>query len=157
MYPKYRLPDGRQVQRRLGPAWSGKGRPPGGHYTRRMAQDALHEVLADARRGTLAGAVRTGATFADAAMEWLRYIEDDRERRPSTVRDYRNAVNARLIPEFGTEALEAIDADRIDRWRSRLLAEGLSGRTVNKLLVILHGIFRRAAGLRPDLKPGRAG
>ena len=35
----------------------------------------------------------TGATFADAAAEWLRYVEHDRKRRPSTVRDYRNAIN----------------------------------------------------------------
>ena len=27
-YAKYRLPDGRQVQRRIGPAWSERGRPP---------------------------------------------------------------------------------------------------------------------------------
>jgi hypothetical protein len=26
-YAKYRLPDGRQVQRKLGPAWSERGRP----------------------------------------------------------------------------------------------------------------------------------
>ena len=110
-----------------------------------MAQDALHEVLAHARRGTLAGAVRTGATFADAAAEWLRYVEHDRKRRPSTVRDYRNTINGRLNPEFGGQPIEAIDSDRIDGWRAELVAAGgLSARTINKMLVILHGIFRRA-------------
>ena len=54
-YVKYRLPDGHQVQRRLGPAWVGPGRPPAGHYTRRTAREALQAILADARRGTLAG------------------------------------------------------------------------------------------------------
>ena len=34
-----------------------------------------------ARRGTLPGMVRTGATFADAAAEWLRYIEHERKAR----------------------------------------------------------------------------
>src|SRR4051812_1163762 len=144
-YLKYRLPDGRQVQRRLGPAGAGPGRPPEGHYTRRTAEEALQAILTDARRGTLAGMKTTGATFADAAAEWLRYVKDDRRRRPSTVRDYRNTVDRRLVPEFGEEPIEAIDTDRIDRWRSDLLADGkLSPRTINKLLVMLHGIFRRA-------------
>jgi integrase len=144
-YLKYRLPDGRQVQRKLGPAWTGGGRPAAGHYTRRTAEEALQAVLTDARRGTLAGMETTGATFADAAAEWLRYVEHDRRRRPSTVRDYRNTINGRLLPEFGTEDIESIDADRIDRWRSGLLVETeLSPRTINKMIVILHGIFRRA-------------
>jgi hypothetical protein len=41
--------------------------------------------LDQARRGTLSGMVQTGATFADAAQEWLRYIEHDRGRKPSMV------------------------------------------------------------------------
>ena len=36
---KYRLPDGRQVQRTIGPAWTQRGRPPRGYYTR------LHAAL----------------------------------------------------------------------------------------------------------------
>jgi hypothetical protein len=46
----------------------------------------LREVLDEARRGTLPGMLRTGAIFADAAAEWLRFIEEDRERKPSAVR-----------------------------------------------------------------------
>jgi hypothetical protein len=65
-YLKYRLLDGRQVQKLLGPAWMGNGRPPAGYYTPKMAEEALQTLLADARRGTLAGQVKTGATFADA-------------------------------------------------------------------------------------------
>jgi hypothetical protein len=30
----------------------------------------------------LLGMVRTAATFADAAAEWLRYVEHDRMRKP---------------------------------------------------------------------------
>src|SRR5271165_4160260 len=79
-YAKYRLPDGRQVQRKIGPAWSGRTRPPLGYFTKRQAEDWLRETLEQARRGTLTGLVRTGATVADAAAEYLRYIEHDRER-----------------------------------------------------------------------------
>jgi hypothetical protein len=144
-YAHYRLADGRQVKKRLGPAHTGKGRPPTGHFTRKMAQEALDAILTDLRRGTVQVAPKTGATFADAAAEWLRYVEHDRKRRPSTIRDYRNTITGRLVPEFGDERIEAITTDRIDQWRAELVAEGkLSGRTINKMLVILHGIFRRA-------------
>src|SRR5215203_5680115 len=91
-YAKYRLPDGRQVQKRIGPAWSRRGRPPAGYFTRRLAEDWLRDVLDRARRGTLPGLVRTGATFGEAAAEWLRYVEEDRERKPSTVAGYRALV-----------------------------------------------------------------
>lgn len=61
----------------------------------------MREVLDEARRGALPGMVRTGATFADAAAEWLRFIEEDRERKPSTLRDYRSILKARLLPASG--------------------------------------------------------
>ena len=105
-YAKYRLPDGRQVQSKIGPAWMQRGRPPAGYYTKRLAEDWLREVLDQARRGTLPGMVRTGATFADAAAEFLRYAEHDRALKPSTLRGYRSIVDAYLLPAFGSRRLE---------------------------------------------------
>jgi integrase len=52
-YMKYCLPNGRQVQKKLGPAWTERGRPPAGYFTKRLAEDALRRTLDDARRGTL--------------------------------------------------------------------------------------------------------
>lgn len=146
-YLKYRLADGRQVQKLLGPAWTERGRPPAGYYTKKMAEDALAEKLTDARRGTLADSgIRSGKTFADACAEWLRYVEHEKQRRPSTLRDYRNVVNGVLLPEFGaTTPLEQITTERIDGWRERLLDEGHgSRRTIQKNLVLLYGILKRA-------------
>ncbi len=81
-------------------------------------------------------------TFADAASEWLRFIEEDRERKPSTVRDYRSVLNAHLLPAFGDRPIEAVTTEEIERWRRSLT--DLSNRSKNKLLIQLHGIFRRA-------------
>jgi integrase len=50
-YAKYRLPDGRQVQKKLGPAWIERGRPPAGYFTKRTAQEWLRTTLDQARRG----------------------------------------------------------------------------------------------------------
>jgi integrase len=140
-YAKYRLPDGRQIQKKLGPAWTGRGRPPAGYFTKRLAEDWLRGVLEQARRGTLPGMVRTGATFADAAAEYLRYIEHDRGRKPSTVRGYRSAIEAHLLPAFGSMPVEAVTTEEIERWIARF---GGSVRTRNKLLIELHGILGRA-------------
>lgn len=86
------------MQKKLGPAWSERGRPPAGYFTRRTAEDWLRSVLDEARRGTLPGMVHTGATFADAAAEYLRYCEIDRGCKPSTLVDYRSNMNAHLLP-----------------------------------------------------------
>jgi hypothetical protein len=58
---KYRLSDGRQVHRKIGPAWTGRGRPPAGFYTRRLAQEWLDAVLVRARAGVLEEAQVLGA------------------------------------------------------------------------------------------------
>jgi hypothetical protein len=79
-------------------SWVRRGASEGGrrrgHFTKRLAEDWLREVLHQARQGTLAGQVRTGVTFADAAAEWLRYVELDRQRKPSTIAGYRVIVRS---------------------------------------------------------------
>jgi integrase len=141
VHGKYRLPDGRQVQKKLRPAWTGRGRPPVAYFTKRLAEDWLRDVLDHARHGTLPGMVRTGVTFADAAAEYLRYVEHDRERKPSMVRGYRSAIEAHLLPAFGSLPIEAATTEEIERW---IAGFGESIRTRNKLLIELHGILGRA-------------
>jgi Phage integrase SAM-like domain len=145
-YAKYRLPDGRQVEKLLGPAWTDRGRPPAGYYTKRTAEAQLRRILTDAERGTLAGATRSGKTFGDAAAEWLRYVEHEKQRAPSTVRDYRNVVHGCLLPAFGEQTpLEEITTEWINAYRERLLAEGrLSRRSVQKVMVLFYGLLKRA-------------
>jgi integrase len=140
-YAKYRLPDGRQVQKKLGPAWTGRGRPPAGYFTKRTAEDWLRGVMDEARRGTLPGMVRTGATFADAAAEWLRYVEHDRRRKPSTLVGYKSIVRFQLLPVFGELPIESITPSLIESWIGSM--ERSAG-TRTKALVLLHGIFQRA-------------
>src|SRR4051812_47277623 len=52
-YAKYRLGDGRQIRRKIRPAWTERGRPPAGWFTRRGAEEWLRAVLDQARRGTM--------------------------------------------------------------------------------------------------------
>jgi hypothetical protein len=46
------------------------------------------------------------------------------------------------MPVFGDRSIESITTEEIELWRRSL--SGLSNRSKNKLLIQLHGIFRRA-------------
>jgi integrase len=154
-WAKYRLPDGTQVKRKIGPAWVGRGRPAEGHFTKRLAEDWLHDRLGELRREPaqpqVAGPPMTTVTFAEAAAEYLRFSEQDRGCKPSTIRNYRNAITVHLLPVFGDMALEDITVQEIERWRAGMASvrvqRELSNKTKNNLLVLMHAIFRRAVKL----------
>jgi len=141
---KYRLPDGRQVHKTIGPVWTERGRPRAGYFTKRGAEAWLRAVLQQARAGVLPGMVRTGVTFADACSEYLRYVEYDLDRKPSTLGDYRSVIRAHLLPAFGSLRLEDVTADRIEVWKGTLR---MSNRTKVKLLTGLNGVMARARRL----------
>ena len=144
-YAKYRLPDGRQVKRRIGPAWTERGRPGAGYFTKRTAEHWLADVLDQARRGELPGMVRTGAVFEDAVAEFMRWLEFDRQRKPSTLRDYHSILRAHLLPAFGGRRLEDITTEQVERWSAELAASGrMNNRTRLKILTVLHGVMKRA-------------
>ena len=106
----------------------------------RTAEEALQAILTEARRGTLAGMTTVNAKFADASAEWLRYVQHDRDVKPSTLSDYRHMAK-RLDRTFGEMFIERIDAEDIERWRAGL---SCSNRTSQKYLIVLNGIFKRA-------------
>jgi integrase len=121
-----------------------RGRPAEGSYTRRTAQAWLDQVLAEARRGELPGMVRTGATFADAVAECMRWLEQDRARKPTTLRGYESIMRAHLLPAFGERRLEDITADEVEAWSATLAASGLANATRLRILTCLHGVMKRA-------------
>ncbi len=130
---KARDRDGRQVKRRLGPV---------ADWKRKAAEDALRDFLTDLGRVPERG--DGSVTFAYAVGAWLRYVEHDKQRAPSTLRDYRNTVTRHLTPRLGDQAISTITVDDLERLRTELL-EVLSPRTAQKTMVLLHGIFRLAA------------
>ena len=85
-------------------------------------------------------------TFEDACREWLRYVEHDRQRAASTLRDYRNTVRLYLLPGLGASTpVASITTEDVDALRERMLGEGrLSRRSIQKILVLLHGVLKRA-------------
>ena len=144
-YAQIRTADGKRLQRKLGGAWTKRSRPPEGYISRAQAELKLAEILAG-RDSDVAVEPGPGddVTFGQACREWMRYVEFDRKRRPSTIRDYRREIEKRLIPEFGEHApLSAITTAEVETFRERMVAEGvLSARTINKRLQQLHSIFK---------------
>ena len=141
-YCKYRGPDGRQVKKKVGLAWTGRGRPAAGFFDKRGAEAWLDDVLAKLRERALTGGCAGGVSFEAAAREWLRFVEHDRGGKPTTLRGYRSSVNGTFLPVLGDLAVGAISPLAIERWRASL---SVSARTKNKLLTELHGIFARSA------------
>jgi integrase len=143
-YVKYRLPDGRQVQKALGPAWTRGGRAEEGFWTKRLAEAELRRILTEAQAGTLAGMIRTGVTFAQATAEWLRYVREERAAKASTIDDYTNMVRV-LDRSLGHLPLEQVTLEVLERWRAAFIAErSPSNRTIHKYLIALNSIFKRA-------------
>lgn len=144
-YAKFRLPDGRQAQKRIGQHWSDRRTsPPAGYFTKTTAREWLDDTLAKARKGELPGQVKTGTTLTAAFDDWLVY-KRDRKIKLSTQIDYENMVT-RYKKVFGEKfgsgiGPEDVTPEKVEEFRDALIAEGLSDRTVNKYLTVLHGVF----------------
>jgi integrase len=118
------------------------------HLTPDDARSALQELLAQCRLDRLAPNQQRLMewTLQDARDEWLRHIEFDRQRKRSTVMDYRGQSRRYLLDELGADTpLDGITTEVIEDWQQRLLeSEQLSRRTVQKAQVMLHAILKRA-------------
>ena len=142
-YAKLKLPDGTQPCPKLGKLWTKRTRPPDGHLTRGMAEVRIEAILAG--DDPLVNVAPSHVTFGQACTEHLRYLEHDRQRKRSTIGDARSTIKLHLPPEFGESTpVENITTKDIDVLRERLLGGKLSHRTVQKVMILLHGILGRA-------------
>jgi integrase len=112
----------------------------------KWSREAAELWLAQSNAKRIQGGFRApvNASLGDALDEWLRYVEQERRVKPSTRREYGSAVEAHLRPAFGHLRLRDLTPAHVEEWKARLLASGLSPRTVNKLLTNLHGVLERA-------------
>jgi integrase len=111
-----------------------------------------------------------GPTFGDAVDAWLEYLEVEKRREYGTLRDARNVANAEFLPWFGkdtplttmvreqavlqrggrrfteiqAERRDTFTTDDIDAFRRHLLTTKPSPRTAQKILILLHGVFKLA-------------
>jgi integrase len=141
-YAKGRLGDGTEFRKSLGKVWTKRSQPAPGYLTRAQAEARLTAILAG--DDPLVNIAPSHVTFGQACAERIRYLRDDRQRRPSTLTDYQNVIDHDLIPYFGESTpVENITTIDIEAFKDVLLAR-VSHRTAQKVLAILHGILSRA-------------
>jgi integrase len=149
-YAKLRYYPSRHDRRiKLGDAWTQKSAPPIGFLTKRGAEAQLQELLVEERRRLAAPSPQHSdtVTFGAACSEWLRWTEVERGRRDSTIAGYRNAIDRVLVPAFGAEtSIRAITSEDVENFKQERLGR-LATRTINKYLIQLFGIFKRAERL----------
>jgi integrase len=142
-YAKLKLPDGTQPCPKLGKLWRKRTRPPEGYLTAGMAQARLEAILAG--DDPLVNIAPSHVTFGQACDEHLRFLEHDRQRKPSYLKDCRSVVACYLLPAVGESTpVENITTADVDELRDRLLSKPLAHKTVQKVLVLLGGILARA-------------
>src|SRR5215211_521998 len=103
-YGKYRV-GGRQVKPRIG-----LRRAPGSTIglTRTQAEAELRRLL---ERALSTPALRETLTVAEAAERYLHHVEHVKERKRSTVKDYRIMVRRHLAPFLSGRRLDKVEPE----------------------------------------------
>ena len=163
--------DGRQVKRRLGPAWlerdpSGgwrarRGRMPDGFLDEKRATVRMAALVAehDANERKIERGERErrerGAAFREVAAAWLHHLERERGAKPSTLQDYRYLLGEPgtahrrgrgrsrgiVMATLGDLPAGAITTRQVSALLLAVQDEGVSARTVNKHRQVLSAIF----------------
>ena len=164
---------GRQVKRRVGPAWldpSGDRRleaAVGSRPDRLVRREAsgCADGRADRRaRSRVRDRARErerklrGATLRELAPEWLEYLEREKGAKPSTLRDYGYLLKepdtphrrgggrnpGRIMQTFGDTRLRDVTTSQVATFLRGLDRSGMSARSVNKHRQVLAAMFAYA-------------
>jgi integrase len=163
--------DGRQVKRRIGLAWlerdatdgwrRRRGRVPDGCYDERRAHVAAAEIvsvyLADAAEIERIERERRdrGITFREVAQSYLRWLEDVKGAKPSTLADYRYLLAEPGVPykrrkgesaghimaALGDVSATKVSIRDVDALLATVSKTGGSARNVNKHRAVVLAIF----------------
>ncbi len=162
--------EGRQVKRRIGPAWlerdgsawkPRRGRPPEGHFDERRGHVAAAEIVAeyvqgaDQRERLEQERQAEVVTFREVAHDYLRWLREVRGAKPSSLRDresvlaepgtpYRRGVrtlNGYVMAAIGDRPASEVTTREIDKLLRTVAAGGASASTVNKYRGLIVAIF----------------
>jgi integrase len=145
--------DGRQVKRRVGPAWvtpAGKprrGRPRDGCLGVAGAHDRAREIVAE-QAVKAADPQATGPTFREVALDYMRWLERVKGAKPSTLADHGYALaepngttNGQVMLALGDRPAADVTPRDVDSLLDALAASGASPRTINKRRALLGAVF----------------
>jgi integrase len=165
---------GRQVKRRLGPAWLApdgdggwtrrRGRPRDGALDERAAHAAALQAIervgeeAAVRARHERDAAERAVTVREVAHEWMEWLRDVKRVKPATLRDYETLLRepgtpyprgtrvsaGRLLAAFGDTPIQDVRTRDVSTFLRRLDREGLTPRNVNKHRQVLGSICQYA-------------
>ena len=165
---------GRQVKRRVGPAWldpapaggwqAKRGRMTPGWFDEKRATVRMAEFVAahDATERAIEEHERDrrlrGATLRELAREWLDYLKREKGAKPSTLLDYGYLLRepatphhrggrqspGRIMQAFGDLRLRDVTTTQVATFLRGLDRSGMSARSVNKHRQILAAMFAYA-------------
>ncbi|WP_354702432.1 Putative prophage phiRv2 integrase [Paraconexibacter sp. AEG42_29] len=157
----YMTASGKSTRKVLGQAWvkdSGRRTPrgaviwraahgpcPEGYVTPKSAQALLNELLAQERSRPQASVINHDRTLQDAVDAWLQHRTHERRLKPSTLASYKNDAERYMLKPLGAKTpLRRVTQERLEKLQSELLMRDLSPRTVQKAMVLLHGVLELA-------------
>src|SRR5260370_35845260 len=83
-------------------------------------------------------------TVAEAAANWLTYIENEK-REPTTLRQYRQHAQLHINPRLGKLKLASLTTPRIEAFRDELLSDpNIKRPTAKKVLQSLKAVLKEA-------------
>src|SRR5262249_49233902 len=92
-------------------------------------------------------------TFQDYILRWHRLrspfrgdgtVAKDADLHPSTWLHDESTIRRRLLPAFGPLSLREVDVARVKEFRRRLIAGGLTGKSVTNIIGMLHKVMADA-------------
>jgi len=136
-YGKWRVADGKQVMRRLGPV-----RPRGTRdgLTQTQAEAELRRVMGEPQKSLAPDDRKTLAEVAEAHLA----AKENAGLKRSTARGYRSVIEAHLIPFFGDRRVDRITEAMIAAFDKHLRDQGLKPQTRRNILGLLGAMLATA-------------
>lgn len=124
--------------------------------TERGAQQEERDVIAQLRAGTYvskrakrepkpapAPAVVERVTVETFSVRWVETYATT-NNKPSEVESKRSILRWHLVPAFGALALDAVTVRAVEEYKAAKLRDGLSPKTINNHLTVLHKLLATA-------------
>jgi hypothetical protein len=140
-YGRWRTPDGRRLNRRIGSV-----RAPGDSdgITRAQAERMFRNVQADEATTSRAKAKRKRAVTVDFAANALRERLAIEGARLSYRQNTQSMQRIHVSPALGNCRIETITRQDVERLARSMLARGLAPKTVRNIMSFLHAVFALA-------------
>lgn len=133
-YGRWRLADGRRLNRKLGPA-----RRPGSRegLTKLQAEKKLRALIDEPRPASPSDDIeQLGAA--------LLIRLESRNNKPSSIEAVESHLRVHLVPYFAARPIADVDVEHVERFIATLRRKGLGPKTIKNVTGTLHSIFELA-------------